>query len=120
MIPGSNLLRQALRVIGRQPAQWYYVTGRTNNAIGLLVTTFADPVTVYGSFQPIPRILFQQMGLDLNKDYVTFYVLNLVQDIARDKAPDEFVFMGSRYRVMSASDWNLVDGWNNPLAVRIS
>lgn len=120
MIPGSNLLKQALRVIGRQTAQWYSPSGRVLNGIGLYVTTFADPVPVYGSFQPIPRNLFEQMGLEFDKDYVTFYVVNLVQDVARDKAPDEFVFAGNRYRVMTASDWNLVDGWNNPIAVKIS
>jgi len=90
------------------------------NSIGLQVPTFAAPVTIYGSFQPIPRSMFELLGLEFNKDYVTFYVTNLVQDVARNKAPDEFVFNGNRYRVMTASDWNLVDGWNNPIAVKIS
>ena len=120
MTPGSNILRRALRVIRPQSAQWYSSTGRTANAIGLLVTTFAEPVTVTGSFQPIDRKLYQLLGLEWSKEYVTYYLTYPVNDVERDQAPDEFVFNGNRYRVMTDTDWNLVDGWNSPIAVRLT
>jgi hypothetical protein len=120
MIPGSNLLNKALGVIGRTAVQWYSSTGRTVNGIGLQVTTFAAPITVYGSFQPVPRSAFLQLGLDFAKEYVTFYTTQAATDIERDKAPDEFVLNTHRYRCLTKTDWKQIDGWNSPIAVRLT
>lgn len=120
MIPGSNLLRLAIGVIGAQTVMWSHATGRTNNIIGLLVTTYADPVAVTGSFQPVPRALIETLGLDFNKEYVTFFTTTSFQDIGRDDAPDKFVFDGSTYQVLNNTEWMAVDGWNSSIAVKIT
>lgn len=120
MVPGSNLLRLASRLISLTTVQWYHATGRTKGATGLFVTNFAAPLLVKGSFQPVPRNLLQMMGLDFNKEYVSFYTDQTFQDVARDTPPDEFILGSARYSVLSNTDWTPIDGWRNSLAVKIS
>lgn len=120
MVPGSNLLNMALRIIAKQTVQWSHATSRVNNSIGLLEVTYATPVAVVGSFQPVPRNLFEKLGLDFNKEYVSYFTSHTFQDVARDVGPDQFVFAGDTWECMSNTDWTNVDGWLQSLAVKIS
>lgn len=110
-VPGCNLLNMALRVIQRQSITYYQFSGRTLNAVGQDVTTYAAPVTIVGSWQPIPRNLNEQWGLDLQKDYFTFFSSNNILDVTRDVSGDQLVFMTKRYQVESDTDWYQLDGW---------
>lgn len=118
MIPGSNLLATALTVIAQQTVQYLAVTGRTTNAAGLDVSTYADPVDRRGSFQPVPRQYFAQMGLDYTKAYYTWYdPSGPVQDVARDTSGDRIIFNGLLFEAVSSNDWTPVDGWSGTLFV---
>jgi hypothetical protein len=119
MIPGSNLLKLAGTVISLQSVTWYKFTGSVLNDIGLQVSQFAAGKTVKGSFQPVARSQFQALGLEFNKDYVSFYTSASFEDITRDIAGDQFVFAGDRYQVLSNTEWKSVDGWNNSIAVKL-
>jgi hypothetical protein len=68
MIPGDNILDMALSVIQPQTLQYIQIDRVKNNA-GLWVDIPADPVTITGSFQPVPRNLYQQYGLNFNQEY---------------------------------------------------
>lgn len=118
MIPGNNLLATALSVIASQTVQYIAVTGRTTNAAGLDVSAYATPVPRRGSFQPVPRQYFTQMGLDYTKAYYTWYdPVGPVQDVARDTSGDRIIFNGRVYEAMSSNDWTPVDGWSGTLFV---
>lgn len=119
MIPGSNLLRQALTVIARQSLYYYQATGRTVNDIGQQVTTYAARQLVYGSFQPVPKNLYQQFGLDLQKQYFIFYSLNDVIDVRRDVSNDQLQFNGQRFQCESSTEWYALDGWKGVLCCLI-
>lgn len=119
MIPGSNLLNMALTVIRPQTIQFFAFTGRATNAIGLDEATYAAPVAVRGSVQPVPRSQYQRMGLDYNKRYVNLYASTDIDDLARDTAGDQIEFNGRRYEIMGEDDWFPQDGWNGTLAVDI-
>ena len=110
-VPGCNLLNMALRVIQRQSITYYQFSGRTLNSVGQDVTTYAAPVTIFGSWQPIPRNLNEEWGLDLQKDYFTFFSSNNILDVTRDVSGDQLVFMTKRYQVESDTDWYQLDGW---------
>lgn len=120
MIPGSNLLSQALTIIARQAITYHQATGRTVNDIGQQVTTYAAPVIIYGSFQPVPRNLYEQYGLDFQKNYWTFYSLNDVQDIGRDVSNDQISFNDQRFQCESNNDWYSVDRWKGILCCQIN
>ena len=119
MIPGQNLLNMALTVIARQTITYYQYTGRALNNVGQDVTTYADPVSMVGSLQPVPRQLYAQWGLDLQKSYYTFYTSNNILDIRRDVSADQFAFNNQRYQVESNNDWYAQDGWKGVLCVLI-
>lgn len=118
-IPGSNLLNIANTVITRLPFQYYKNTGRTLNSIGLDESQYADPVLVYGNPQPVPRNMFQSMGLDFQKSYFNFFLPSDIIDIGRDVSGDQFEFQNKRFQCLSKTDWYGIDGWDQVLAVQV-
>lgn len=118
-IPGQNLLNMALTVIAKQPMRYYRALGRTLNSVGQDITQYAPVQTIYGSWQPVPRRLYEQFGLDLQKDYFTLYTSNNVIDITRDVSGDQVAFNGQRYQCESNNEWFQLDGWNGILCVHI-
>ena len=115
----SNLLQDALDVIGRQTFLYYQFMGRTTNSIGIDVAARSPAVTVTGSFQPVPRTLYAVMGLDLQKYYAQFFVPQNVIDIERDSSGDQFAYNGKLFQVESRTDWHGVNGWVSLLAVQV-
>ena len=111
------MLNMALTVISKQTIQYYQYSGRTLNAVGQDVTTYLSVVNLVGSWQPVPRKLYIVYGLDLQKDYFTFYTSNNLLDITRDVSGDQIAFMGRRYQVESDNDWFQLDGWKGVLCV---
>lgn len=118
-IPGQNLLNMALTVIARQGVTYYLSEGRTVNAIGQDITIYGPPRAVVGSFQPVPRKLYQIYGLDLQKDYFTLYSSNNILDVDRDISGDQIAFNGQRFQCESDNDWFAMDGWKGVLCVHI-
>lgn len=116
-VPGMNLLNMCLTVIQQQTITYYQYSGRTINIIGQNVTTYAAPVEIVGSWQSVPRKLYLTYGLDLQKDYFTFYTSNNVLDVTRDISGDQISFKGRRFQVESANDWYQLDGWKGVLCV---
>ncbi len=116
-VPGQNILRMALTLIHKQCLLYYQYSSRALNSVGQDVTTYLAPVSMYGSWQPVNRKLYITYGLDLQKDYFTFYTSNNVLDITRDVSGDQLVFMGRRYQVESNNDWFQLDGWKGILCV---
>ena len=67
MIPGSNLLSQALTRIAPTEIQWLQFTGRELNDVRQWVSSFADAVTISASVQAVPRSRYKDLGLDFQK-----------------------------------------------------
>ncbi|ENU3061693.1 hypothetical protein MLT67_12180 [Escherichia coli] len=120
MIPGSNLLNVALRVIGSQTLEYHAYTGRQTNAAGYDVAAYADPVPISGSFQPVPRAQYANLGLDYQKTYWNFYASADLLDVARDVSGDQLSFNGARYQCESITPWRSIDGWNAMLCSEIA
>lgn len=99
MIPGANILNMALTIIAKQTVIYYKYLSRSVNAVGQNVTLYDLPMNVVGSWQPVPRNLYMVYGLDLQKEYFTFYTSNDLLDIQRDVSGDQLVFGGQRYQV---------------------
>lgn len=119
MIPGQNILNMALTIIARQTITYYQYDSRSVNSVGQNVTLYKTPVEITGSWQPVPRHLYMVYGLDLQKEYFTFYTSNDLLDVQRDVSGDQVVFGGQRYQCESNNDWYKLDGWKAILCVRI-
>ncbi|OWK47569.1 phage collar protein [Fimbriiglobus ruber] len=110
----------AFRVLGKQCFQYYAYQFRTPNDVGQYVTTYAPPVTFYGSVQPVPRDLYERYGLELQRSYVNVYLQRNVIDVARDVSGDQIVFNGATYQCVSKTAWDAIDGWDAVLCVLIT
>lgn len=119
MIPGQNLLNMAFRVIARQGVVYYHYLGRTQNSVGQDISEYSPGKLLLGSFQPVPRALYETLGLDFQKSYWTFYVSSNVSDVARGVSGDQIGFNGQRYQCESNNDWYQVDGWKGSIFVHI-
>ena len=120
MIPGANLLRMALRLIGPQTVVLYRFSARTLEPNGQWVSAFSSPLVVTeGSLQAVPVTRYAAMGLDYERTYVTWYTSALCQGAARDRAPDQFVWNGRLFDVHSVTPWMLQDGWNEVVGVDV-
>lgn len=120
MIPGFNILDMALSVIATQTVAYYQYSGRALNNVGQDVNTFAAPIFIDGSLQPVPRQLYQQFGLDFSKDYQLFYVSKNILDLNRDVSGDQIVFDSQRYQCEQNVEWFAQDGWVAVLCCRIN
>lgn len=119
-VPGSNLLAEALGIIASQSVIYYRFASRATNAIGLDLPTYDEPEEVFGSFQPVPRNLYQSLGLDFEKDYWNFYSITQMNGVSRDTSGDKIVYNGKTYQALSANDWHSVDGWQGMLFIEVA
>lgn len=117
--PGSNNLRLALSIQGKQKVSYYRFRAREVNVNGVYEAAYYPPATIYGAVQPIKRSLFDQLGLDLQKNYVTLYATKSMADIERNSSGDYFVFAGKKWQLLSENDWFNIDGWAGVVCVDI-
>jgi hypothetical protein len=116
-IPGSDLLNAALGLIASQEVGYYKYVSRSLNSVGQYVSVFEPLDNIRGSFQPVPKNLYQILGLDLQKAYYNFYVSKNLLDLSRNITADQLSFNGKRFTVESATDWYVIDGWKALLCV---
>lgn len=115
MIPGSNLLNMAFGVIAKTTVSYLKYLSRATNVIGLDVSTYADPINLMGSWQPVPRNKYEAMGLDFNKNYAMFYVSKDILDLQRNVSGDQIQYAGKTWNCLSETDWFGIDGWTGVL-----
>lgn len=118
-VPGSNLLSRAARLIAQQTVSYQQWTGRTQNENYEWISTYAPAVNIQGSFQPVPRSMYEKMNLDWQKDYFNFFCQKDMLDLNRDVSGDIFAFNGSTFKIESSTDWFAMDGWAQVLCVRM-
>lgn len=109
----------ALSAIARQKFQYIPYSSRTLQSNGQWLSEYGTPVDMSGSVQPVSRQLYEQMGLDLQKDYINVYVAKNALDVDRDVSGDQLIFNGNYYQVVSKTDWFAMDGWDALLCVRV-
>jgi hypothetical protein len=119
IVPSSDLLGLAFSVIASTPFKYFAYRGRSLNEIGLYVSEYFDPIMLHGSIQAVSRSVYQERGLDFQKQYIEIWVEQGVFDISRDTSGDQVEWMSRRYQLTSESNWFAIDGWVSVLAVQI-
>jgi len=118
-IPGANLLGIALRVIQPQTLSHEAFVSREPNSAGDFVSVYAAPVDIQGSMQAVNKKLYQELGLNLAKNYSQLYTQANVQPTARDREGDRITFGGKVWLCESDMNWGVVDGWRKLLCVEV-
>jgi len=119
VIPGSNLYNRAIRLIRPTPIQYLAFVSRAQNAARQWVPSFAAPVEIQASVQAVPRSSYNDLGLDLQKNYVKVFASVNVVDLDRDTSGDRFIFDGRLYQIEDQNTWYLRDGWASCTAVDV-
>lgn len=114
-----NVLTAAQRVIRKQTIELRRFSGRDLNAAGKWVSTYETPVTVECNVQPVSRSLYQQMGLDFEKTYISILATPDIEDVGRDRSGDQIVIDSDLYESVGETDWQRSAGWNRIVAVRV-
>ena len=114
-----NLLNAAMGLIPPVQLTWRKSAGRTQNALGQWVTSYATPVQIKGSFQPLEKAKYELLGLDLNKQYYTLYASEALIAVERGTSGDVIDYQGKRYQIEDAVDWADYNGWKGVLCVEI-
>lgn len=114
-----NLLALAQSVLGVQPVTWAAFTGRTENAAGYTVATYAPAQPIAADVQPVPRTKYESLGLDFAREYVTLYTRAGVVTVGRDESGDRITYDGKTYVCESSTDWLARSGWQAIVAVRV-
>lgn len=115
----NNLLNRALRLIPPETFQHVRFNGDTLNDFGVSVPNYSEPITLKGSVQVPELVLYQQLGLELEKNYRIFYGAQLVQGNETQRQPDRFIYKSKTYEVVKNTPWFEYDGWCGVLAVEI-
>lgn len=118
-IPGANLLSMASRVIRMETIGHRAFVSREVNEAGDWVSTFADSVDIQGSMQPVNRRLYQELGLNLTKNYMTLYTSAAVLPTGRDREGDMLTFGGKTWQAESDQNWRMIDGFTKGLCVEV-
>lgn len=119
IVPGSNLLSIASRVIRFQRVAWRAWVGRTENDLGQWVSSFGPPIVIRGSWQPVQRDRYEQQGLDLTRKYYNFYTSHPLRGVDIDRGADQVDYRGRRHDVVDVEPWDAEDGWSHVLLVDV-
>lgn len=114
----GNLFNIAISVIPPETAQYVQFTGETVNQIGLSVPSYAEPIDIEASIQPLGDTAYKDLGLDFQKEYYTVYSNQRMHGINEQKHPDKLKFHGKEFTVQKTTYWNEYDGWGSVLVVK--
>ena len=117
--PGANLLSIEARVIRMETLQHRAFVSRAINGAGDYESTFAAPVDIQGSFQAVNKKLYQELGLNLAKNYGMLYTSANVQPTTRDREGDRITFAGKTWQCESDQNWQAMDGFTKMLCVEV-
>lgn len=118
-VPGSNLLRQALKVIKPTTIKYVKFNGRVLNAARIWVDSYDEPVDLKASVQAVPREKYQDLGLDLQKNYIKIWASKDLVDLKRNYSGDYFIYGTTKYKLSGETPWFLQDGWASAIAIDI-
>ena len=120
MTPGSNILLDAMTVLGSTTVKYFAFASVAQNSAGMDVTTYSTGVDVPGgSVQAVPRSVYKMNGLDFAKRYVEWIVPANVLDWARDMSGDVIEVLGRRFQLPGNEAWYSIDGWDAVVCIDI-
>ena len=100
----GNLLNQALSVIPKQTFIYYKFKAVTINAMGVKQNEYEQPVTMQGSVQAISQDMYEKLGLDWSKKYISVHASIDMRNTDNDQSvPDKIVWNNKEYLITKAT-----------------
>lgn len=83
----------------------YSDTDTTINEIGVEVPVITRRQTYEGSIQPVSNKMYEQMGLELNKNYRVVYCPALLQSIAEKTVAGRILYDNRTWDIIENQNW---------------
>lgn len=99
--------------------QFYKYLGTVIDDMGRDVPEFAPPIPQTGSVQAVPNKMYEQFGLNLDKNYKIVYSPALIQSIAEEVQPDRIVYQKRTFEVVENKNWYETNGYTKALMVEL-
>lgn len=101
-----NVLKAALRVIPTQKITYQKFLGVQPNGIGLMVNTYADPVTVDGSIQPASADTLYKLGIANTGDIFVCVLQGDAVSVAEVQSNDLIInSVGEKFNIFKSDRW---------------
>lgn len=114
----GNLLKIASSIIPQQTFVYYKFNKAQANDIGVVEDTYDDGVILEGSVQAISQDMYQKLGLDFSKKYISIHTSADIRNVdSSQPSPDKVVWNGKEYLIVKVSNWYQQDGWVKVVAV---
>lgn len=118
-----NLLPIAMNatsILGcNQQFEFYQFQGSTLDDLGRDIPQYLDPINLKGSIQAVPNKMYEQLGLDLDKNYITVFCPQLIQSLAQNSQPDRIIWNNRTFEAIETKDWTNLNGYTKALFVEI-
>lgn len=118
-----NLLPIAMNatsILGcNQQFEFYQFQGSTLDDLGRDIPQYSDPINLKGSIQAVPNKMYEQLGLDLDKNYITVFCPQLIQSLAQNNQPDRIIWNNRTFEAIETKDWTNLNGYTKALFVEI-
>lgn len=114
-----NLLKVALKMLPKQNFFYLKYLGCEVNSFGVAVPRYAEPLLVNGCIQAVDASLYQELNLNMDKNYrLVFSSLDFRGNESQEQ-PDRFFYDNKYWEIIKLSPWFEFNGWNSALIVEV-
>jgi hypothetical protein len=107
----------AMRIIPRVQFQVKKFVSQEISDIGFVVSTYDEPVTVWGCVQAVDNSAYQQLGLEFGKNYISVWAEIAMLGIDKKEVADQIIYDSKTFNVVKSTDWINYNGWSSVIAV---
>ena len=112
-----NLLELALGVIPSVSFKYRHFVKSEVNEMRVKVAVYTEWADCVGMVQPVQQSAYKDLGLDFSKRNVNAWGSIPLQTLTNQEQPDQLLYGGMVYNIVSVNEWNAYNGWANVTAV---
>lgn len=118
-----NLLPAAMaatNILGcNKSFKFYKFKGSTLDELGRDIPEYFDPASYTGSIQAVPNRIYEQLGLELDKNYKTIFCPELMRSLAESTQSDIIEYDGKKYQIIENKNYYETNGWTKALVAEL-
>ena len=112
-----NLLEMALGVLPTVTFKYRHFNGSFVNEMRVKTADYTEWENCVGMVQPVQQSAYKDLGLDTSKRYVNAWGSIPLKTLTNQEQPDQILYDGMIYNIISVNEWNQYNGWANVTAV---
>lgn len=112
-----NLLELALGVLPSVAFKYRHFVKSEVNEMRVKVAVYTEWADCVGMVQPVQQSAYKDLGLDFSKRNVNAWGSIPLQTLTNQEQPDQLLYGGMVYNIVSVNEWNAYNGWANVTAV---